>query len=213
MIGPGLRRPVPGPPVEGEWVRSELTLGVQDGHWTSLRTGSHEWLAAPVREVVTGDGTSDARDGAERWEPAAEAVDRLGLPIGADGWRTDIAGVRLTRTIQSLSGAARLGYRVSTLSPWSHRVELALAPGGHRLPTDPAAGLFDGPGWARTWLLADADALALHWTTDQPEDWPRLRLGEGERAELVQVGIGAASTPVPPRRDLAWRLVLSAWRR
>ncbi|SDE57480.1 hypothetical protein [Auraticoccus monumenti] len=218
MATGALGGPVSGPPVAGPWTRTELGLVVDHatgGRWTSLRAGEREWLAEPAQEVF-GRADDDEGTGTRAWQPSAEAADRLGQPSGSPAWRVVDEVGSLARTLNTLSGAVRIGYRTVTREPWRHevRVPLSAAAGSLEAVTDDR-GLVGPSGWAHAWVLDGPDALGLHWTTDQREDLGllRLRTGTGATEQLVAPSIGSPEQPVPPRRDLSWRLVLTAWRR
>lgn len=210
--------PVSGPPVAGPWARTELGLVVDHvtgGRWTSLRAGAREWLASPALEVF-GSPADDDGTGTRAWQPSAEAEDRLGQPSGSPGWRVVDEVGTLARTLHTLSGAVRIGYRVVAREPWRHevRVPLMAGPGSLEAVAD-ERGLVGPTGWAHAWVLDGPDALGLHWTTDQRTDLDllRLRTASGDAEQLVVPSVGTVEQPVPARRDFSWRLVLTGWRR
>ncbi|RCK69474.1 hypothetical protein DT076_11405 [Desertihabitans brevis] len=210
--------PVSGPPVTGEWTRSELRLQLDHttgGRWTGLRSGDHPWLtedAPGLERLVVGD--RDVSPPERAWRPAA-ALDRLGQPSGPPGWRVETDDAALSRTVHGLSGAVRIGYRVAAAAPWRHRVELPLrtAEGAAELHGDPA-GLVEVSGWAHCWVVDGREALGLHWTTEQREDIALLGLAttSADGVHRVALGVGSTEVAVPARRDFGWRLVLTAWR-
>lgn len=218
MATGALGGPVSGPPVAGPWTRTELELVVDHadgGRWSSLRAGEREWLAAPALEVF-GRPDDDQGTGSTAWQPSAEAEDRLGGPSGSPGWRVVDRAGSLTRTLGTLSGAVRIGYRVVAREAWRHEVRVPLGAGPSSLDglTDDR-GLVGPTGWAHAWVLDGDDALGLHWTTDQRTDLGLLglRTVTGEDEQLVVPSVGTVEQPVPPRRDFSWRLVLTGWRR
>ncbi len=77
------------------------------------------------------------------------------------------------------------------------------------------AGLVGVSGWAHLWVLDGTEALGLHWTTEQRTDVTLMALRAALAADgsvLVAPMVGTEGNPIPPRRDFAWRLVLTAWR-
>ncbi|MVA77408.1 hypothetical protein GC722_15465 [Auraticoccus sp. F435] len=213
--------PVSGPPVGGSWQRTDLELTVDPdarGLWTGLRAGSRTWVDAgrPGREVFAGAGEGHGQASERGWQPAAERMDRLGQPTGSAGWRVVTDDGTLTRTVHPLSGAVRVGYRVSALEPWRHEVQLGLVTSGSAETVHGEDGrLVAGSGWAHAWVLDGDDALGLHWTTEERSDLPLLglRTGEEDGRRLLAPAVGSVEQPAPPRRDFSWRLVLTGWRR